>query len=192
MTHENTLIRQLVHTTTNWRNLALILVGSAIIAIAAQVSVPMFPVPMTLQTFAISVIGLTFGARLAGLTLLAYLAEGALGLPVFANGGAGLLKLMGPTSGFLWGFVGMAFLTGWMYENGFSRGVVRLSIAALVPAALLYIPGVLGLWALTPLELPSAVNAGAVPFLVGDIVKSALAALVVGGGLAAVNSRKHS
>ncbi len=192
MTHENTLIRQLVHTTTNWRNLALILVGSAIIAIAAQVSVPMFPVPMTLQTLAISVIGLTYGARLAGLTLLAYLAEGALGLPVFANGGAGLLKLMGPTSGFLWGFVGMAFLTGWMSENGFSRSVVRLSIAALVPAALLYIPGVLGLWALTPLELPSAVNAGAVPFLVGDIVKSALAALVVGGGLAAVNSRKHS
>lgn len=192
MTHETVLVRQLVSSPTDWRNLALILFGSAIIAIAAQISVPMFPVPMTMQTLAISVIGLTFGARLAGLTLLAYLAEGALGLPVFANGGAGLLKLMGPTSGFLWGFVGMAFLTGWMAERGFSRGFARLFIAAFVPATLLFIPGVLGLWALTPLDLSGAFKAGALPFLLGDVVKSVLAVLVVAGGLSAMKKRKDS
>jgi len=192
MTHETVLMRQFVSSPTDWRNIALILFGSAIIAIAAQISVPMFPVPMTLQTLAISVIGLTFGARLAGLTLLAYLAEGALGLPVFANGGAGWLKLMGPTSGFIWGFVGMAFLTGWMAERGFSRGIVRLFIAAFVPAILLFIPGVLGLWALTPLDLFGAYKAGALPFLIGDVVKSALAALIVAGGLVATVKRKGS
>jgi biotin transport system substrate-specific component len=188
MTNETVLMRTLVRSSTGWRNIALILFGSAIIAIAAQISVPMFPVPMTLQTLAISVIGLTFGARLAGLTLIAYLAEGALGLPVFANGGAGLLKLMGPTSGFLWGFAGMAFLTGWMADNGFSRGFVRLSIAALVPAALLFVPGVLGLWALTPLDLSGAINAGALPFLIGDAIKSILAALLISGGWAATKN----
>ena len=181
MTNETALIRQFVPSAIDWKNLTLVLFGSAIIAIAAQVSVPMFPVPMTLQTLAISVVGLTFGARLAGLTLLAYLAEGALGLPVFANGGAGLLWLVGPTSGFLWGFVGMAFLTGWVFENGFSHGIIRPFIAASVPAALLYFPGMLGLWALTPLNLSGAFNAGVVPFLVGDLVKSVLAALVVAG-----------
>jgi len=67
-----------------------------VIALAAQIGVPMFPVPMTLQTLAISVIGLTFGARLAAVTLLIYLAEGAIGLPVFANGGAGVIKLVLP------------------------------------------------------------------------------------------------
>ena len=192
MKYETVLMRQFVTSPTDWRNLALILFGSAMIAIAAQISVPMFPVPMTLQTLAISVIGLTFGARLAGLTLLAYLAEGALGLPVFANGGAGLLKLMGPTSGFLWGFVGMAFLTGWMAERGFSRGFTRLFIAAFVPATLLFVPGVLGLWAMTPLDLSGAFKAGALPFLVGDVVKSVLAALIVAGGLSAMKKRKDS
>jgi biotin transport system substrate-specific component len=190
MTHETVLVRQFFSSSTDWKKLALILFGSAIIAIAAQISVPMFPVPMTMQTLAISVVGLTFGARLAGLTLLAYLAEGALGLPVFANGGAGLLKLVGPTSGFLWGFVGMAILTGWMAERGFSHGFVRLFIAAFVPATLLFIPGVLGLWALTPLDFSGAFKAGVLPFLVGDVTKSVLAAVVVAGGLVAAKKRK--
>ncbi len=192
MTHETVLMKQFVGSLSLLRNLAIVLLGSAFIAISAQLSVPMFPVPMTMQTLAISVIGLTFGARLAGLTLLAYLVEGALGLPVFAGGGAGILKLVGPTSGFLWGFVGMAFLTGWMAENGFSRGFVRLFIAAFVPATLVFVPGVLGLWALTPLDLSGAFNAGALPFLVGDVVKSTLAALVVTGGWAAIKNRQHN
>ncbi|QGY00438.1 biotin transporter BioY [Roseovarius faecimaris] len=145
-------------------------------------SIPMFPVPMTLQTLAISLIGLTFGTRLAAFTVLAYLAQGALGFPVFANGGAGLVKLFGPTSGFLFGFVAMAFLTGWLVERGLSGGVLRLSVAAFVPATVLYVPGVLGLWLVTPLDLSSAIMVGAVPFLLGDVVKALLAAFVVAGG----------
>ena len=181
MTHETTLTRT-VAAGLNAKNLLLVVAGSAVIAIAAQISVPMFPVPMTLQTLAITLIGLTFGARMAGVTLLLYLAEGAFGLPVFANGGAGLLKLAGPTAGFIWGFVAMAFLTGWLAKRGPSRGVVKLLLAAIVPAALLYVPGVLWLATVTGMDMATAFTVGAMPFLLGDLLKSGLAALMVSGG----------
>ena len=172
------------------RRLMMVLLGSLLVAASAQVSVPMWPVPMTLQTLAISVIGLTMGARLAAATLVVYLGQGAMGLPVFSGGGAGVVHLMGPTGGFLLGFVAMAWLTGFMAERGFGRGLGRLFIAAFVPALLLFIPGVLWLWAITPLDLERAIIAGAVPFQIGGLVKSALAALIVAGGWRVLRSRR--
>lgn len=188
MTRTDTLAQSLSATRSLGAKLAMVLLGSLLVAASAQVSVPMWPVPMTLQTLAISVIGLTFGARLAAATLAAYLVQGAMGLPVFAGGAAGLPYMLGPTGGFLVGFVAMAWLTGWIAERGFNRGFARLFIAAFVPALLLFIPGVLWLWAVTPLDLERAVMAGAVPFQVGGIVKSALAALIVAGGWKALRA----
>ncbi|PYE85839.1 biotin transporter BioY [Pseudoroseicyclus aestuarii] len=167
----------------------MVLGGSLAIAVAAQISVPMIPVPMTLQTLAILVVGLTYGARLGGATLLAYLAEGALGLPVFSNGGAGLAYMAGPTGGFLLGFALMAWLAGLLAENGLGRGTLRLTLAALVPAAVLYLPGIAWLTVLTPLDLSGAFTAGAAPFLIGDAVKAVLAAMIVSGGWAALKHR---
>ena len=190
MTNYTTLLGTLVAPKDNGKNLLLVLGATVVIALAAQVSVPMFPVPMTLQTLVITMIGLTFGSRMAAATVLLYLAEGAVGLPVFANGGSGLVKLMGPTAGFLWGFVGMAFLTGWMVERGFSRGVFRLFLAAVIPAVLLYVPGILGLYTTTPLGLTAAVKVGALPFLIGDVVKSAIAAFVMTAGWAALRKTR--
>ena len=179
----------------------MVLAGTALVAAAAQVNVWMIPVPMTLQTLAISLIGLTYGARLAGITLIAYLLEGALGLPVFAGFSSGA-KLIGPTGGFLFGFVVMAWLTGVLAENGFGRGAVRLFIAALVPTMLLYLPGVLWPYLATNLfaDQLGAEAWGAdtfamlwqyymQPFLIGDTVKSAIAALIVAGGWMAVGPR---
>ena len=171
------------------RQTGLVLAGSLLIALAAQVEVPMIPVPMSLQTLAISVVGLTFGARMAAITLLAYLAQGAAGLPVFAGGGAGLPYMMGPTGGFLLGFVAMAWLTGLMAERGMARGFRRMWVAAFVPATLLFVPGVAWLWTVTPLDLSGAMEAGFYPFLVGDVVKSTLAALMVAGGWQALRRR---
>jgi biotin transport system substrate-specific component len=145
---------------------------------------------MSLQTLAISVIGLTFGARLAAATLLVYLGQGAMGLPVFAGGAAGAAHLMGPTGGYLVGFVLMAWLTGFMAERGFGRGFLRLFLAALIPATLLFVPGALWLWAITPLDLSGAVAAGVTPFLLGGLVKSALAAMVAAGGWQALSHRR--
>lgn len=160
---------------------ALVLGGSALIALAAQVSVPMFPVPMTLQTLAISLIGLTYGSRLAALTVLAYLAEGAMGLPVFAGAGAGIASLMGPTAGFLWGYIPMVWLTGWLVERGLDRGVPRLFAAAVLPAMLLYVPGTIGVALFTGMGISAAVTVAVLPFILGDAVKTLIAAMAVSG-----------
>ncbi|MDG4650013.1 biotin transporter BioY [Roseibacterium sp. SDUM158017] len=173
------------------RKAGLALAGSALIALAAQVSVPFWPVPLTLQTLAILVVGFALGSRLGAAAVLAYLAEGAMGLPVFSNGGAGVLYMMGPTGGFLVGFVGMAWIAGAAAERGLARGVVGTSLVALAASAALYLPGlawplaVAGLlgveagWA--GLSLAQTWQAFAAPFLLGDVVKAVIAALVVTG-----------
>lgn len=176
----------------------MVLGGSALIAVAAQVSVPMIPVPMTLQTLAILVVGLSYGARLGALTVLAYLAEGAAGLPVFA-GGASTLALAGPTAGFLAGFVGLAWIVGFAADRGI-RGLVPTAGVALVASALLYLPG--AAWAMladAALGLDAtkwgADTLGMIwqyymqPFLIGDAVKAVMAALIVTGGWAALARR---
>jgi biotin transport system substrate-specific component len=168
----------------------LVLSGSAALGLLSQVEVPMVPVPMSLQTLGVTLIGLTFGARLAALTVLAYLAQGAAGLPVFSGGDAGAHHLIGPTAGFLWGFVAMAWATGWLAERGMDRGVLRLFAASAIPAALLYVPGVAWLTLFVGLDLPTAVAAGAVPFLLGDAIKCAIAAITVSGGWKALAAKR--
>jgi biotin transport system substrate-specific component len=195
-----TLTQAALGPTTLMKNAALVLAGTAFIAIAAKISVPMFPVPMTLQTLAILIVGLTFGSRMGAITVLAYLAQGAAGLPVFtATTLPGLLAFAGPTAGFLIGFVGVAYLAGLVAERGVAS-VFGLSAAAMGLSAALYIPGLA--W---PMGVASAVGIDAgwaglsadqvvsgfmMPFVLGDIVKSVIAALVVSGAWAAVNSRK--
>ncbi len=189
MTRNETLTQAVMPHSGLGAKIALVVAGSLLVAVSARAEVPMYPVPMSLQTLAISLIGLTYGARLAAVTLLAYLAQGALGLPVFAGGAAGAAYMMGPTGGYLVGFVGMAWLTGWLVEHGFGRGVVRLSIAALIPATLLFVPGVAWLWVVTPLDLTGAVAAGMLPFLLGGLVKSVVAAMIAAGGWQALKAR---
>lgn len=168
----------------------MVVLGSLFLALISQVEVPMIPVPMTLQTLGITLIGLTFGSRLAALTVMAYLAQGAAGLPVLSGGAAGAHHFVGPTAGFLWGFIAMAFLTGWLVERGLDRGMVKLFVAALIPALLLYLPGVGWLMTGFGMEAGAAISAGALPFVLGDVVKCALAAVAVTGGFAALKARK--
>ena len=172
------------------KKVLLVLGGSLFIALAAQVSVPMIPTPMTLQTLAILIVGFSFGSRLGAATLIAYLGEGLMGLPVFANGMNGL-AFAGPTAGFLVGFVGMAWLAGFVSDRGI-KGFLPLATAGLAISALLYIPGVawpMGVASLFGIEAgwvelsADKIWAGFVaPFLIGDAVKAVLAALVVTGG----------
>ena len=166
-----------------------VLVGSLLLPLSSHIKVPMYPVPMTLQTLVVSMIGLAYGSRLGAATVVAYLAEGAMGLPVFANFSAGFAPLMGPTAGFLWGFVGMAWLTGWLVENGYDRGFARLFFAALIPALLLFVPGVLVLKVVTGLGWQAAAMAGMVPFMLGAVVKAVLAAMAIKGGWSALGQR---
>ena len=167
----------------------IVLGGSALIALGAQVAVPMWPVPMSLQTLAVVLVGLTAGSRLGAAAVLAYLAQGLAGLPVGAGGMAGPAWLFGPTGGFLLGFVALAFAAGWLVERGFARGFWGTFGCTLAVSAALYVPGVLWLTAVTPLTLARAAEVGALPFLAGDAVKAVLAALVVAGGWAALSRR---
>lgn len=176
----------------------MVLAGTVFIAIAAQLSVPVRPVSLTLQTLAILIVGLTYGSRLGALTVAAYLAEGAMGMPVFANGGSAA-ALVGPTAGFLFGFVGMAFLAGLAVEKGLARGIVGTAIAGIVVSALLYIPG--AAWPMAVAEMAGITgkwvgsSASSIwthwvsPFLLGDAVKAVIAAMVVAGGRMALSKR---
>jgi len=198
MSRDMTLSQAATGTDGALKKVLMVLGGSAFIAIAAQISVPMLPVPMTLQTLAILMVGFAFGSRLGAATLLAYLAEGAMGLPVFANGMNGL-AFAGPTAGFLVGFVGMAWLAGLAAERGIARGFVGTGVSALVISALLYVPGLI--W---PVALAGGlgIEAGWVgqssgfywtwfvaPFLIGDAVKAVIAALVVTGAWKVLSDR---
>ena len=175
--------------TTGWRRVALVLGASALIAVAAQVSIRLGPVPMTLQTLAILVVGFALGARLAVATMLVYLAEGAMGLPVFANGGAGLLYMSGPTGGFLLGFVLMAWIAGKTADLGLARNVVWAALAALLASAVIYVPGLVWPAAAMGVAWEQLWTGWMAPFLIGDAVKAVLAAVIVSGAMSALSRR---
>jgi len=187
---QQTLLQASFGTSSLVKKALIVLGGSALIAVGAQVSVPMLPVPMTLQTLAILLVGFTAGSRLGAAAVVAYLLEGAAGLPVFAGGGAGAAYLMGPTGGFLLGFVAMAWAAGLLAERGLARGFVGTALSALLVSAALYVPGLAWLTAVTPLDLSGAATVGALPFLPGDAVKAVAAALIVSGAWTALTARR--
>ncbi|MDJ0610102.1 MAG: biotin transporter BioY [Kiloniellales bacterium] len=176
--------------TAGWlRNAILAVAGSLFVALCSQITVPLWPVPITGQTFAVLVIGMAYGWRLGSATLLLYLAQGALGLPVFAKFAGGAAVLMGPTGGYLVGFVLAAGLVGYLAERGWDRSVFATAAAMLLGNVLIYLPGLawLALFYAGPgaqfvtatgaeSAVGAAVAAGALPFLLGDALKLALAA----------------
>jgi biotin transport system substrate-specific component len=159
------------------RLVLLAVAGSVLMALSARVQVPMWPVPMTMQTFAVLVIGMAFGARLAGATLLLYLAEGLVGLPVFASG-AGPAYMAGPTGGYLVGFLVAATLVGWLAERGWDRNVVLTFLANLAGTAIIFAFGVAWLSTIVG-GVGTGIEKGFEPFMLGAVVKTALAAVVL-------------
>lgn len=154
----------------------LALLGTALLTLSAKIQVWPGPVPVTMQTFVILTIGMAYGWRLGGATLLLYLAEGAVGLPVFSAGG-GIAYFAGPTGGYLVGFVMAAALTGWLAERGWDRRPATTALAMVAGNVAIYVPGVIWLTALIGFE--KAVQFGLTPFLMSDLVKLALAAAVM-------------
>jgi biotin transport system substrate-specific component len=171
------------------QEVVLVLAGTLALIIAAKVKVPFYPVPMTLQTLAVMAIAVTFGLRLGLTTVLAYLAEGALGVPVFTNTpplAAGPAYLLGPTGGFLAGFVVLAVIVGYAADRGWSRSVPKLAAALLVGDVLVMALGFAWLAAFAQLPtgtvgigMASAWANGVAPFIPGDLLKIALVALAV-------------
>ena len=158
------------------RLVALSLLGSAILAASAHVRVPFWPVPMTMQTGALLLIGASFGLRPAVGAMLAYLLEGIVGLPVF-TGGAGLAYLAGPTGGYLVGRLAAAALLGAGAERGWTRRLPGLLALLIAADALVLACGVA--WLATLHGLGFAITFGLLPFLAGEAVKIAIAACLL-------------
>ena len=159
----------------------LVLAGTAIIWASAKIQVPFYPVPMTMQTFVVLTLGMAYGWRLAGATVLLYLLEGAAGLPVFAGTpekGIGLVYMLGGTGGYLLGFLLAAVACGWLAERGWGRNVVTAALAMLIGNVLIYVPGLLWLGTLFGWDKP-ILEWGLTPFVLGDLTKLALAALAL-------------
>jgi biotin transport system substrate-specific component len=123
------------------RKIAMIVFGSFLLALSAQIMLPIRPVPVTLQSFMALFIGMAFGPRMAGQIIIAYLCEGLFGMPVFAHASCGLPVLFGPDGGYLFGFVPAAMLAGTLLQKGWARRRVTIFFAALLGTVMLFIPG---------------------------------------------------
>lgn len=154
----------------------LVLTGTALLALAAKITVPFWPVPMTLQTLAVFLISAVYGRNLAVATLLVYLVQGAIGMPVFATG-AGLAYMAGPTGGYLAGFVVAAAIVGHAADKGLDRKLFVMFGAMMLGEVAILALGAAWLAVLMGAEKALAFGVG--PFIVTDVVKIALAAVTL-------------
>ena len=168
------LVPQLTGSAAN--QLMAVLAGIALLTASAHIKIPFYPVPLTMQTLIVLGIGMTYGVRLGGATLLGYISAGLIGLPVFA-GGAGMAYMMGPTGGYLAGFFAAAVVLGALAERGWTRSWATAAAAMLMGNVIIYLLGV-G-WLASLIGWDKAVQFGLLPFLYGDALKLIIAALGV-------------
>lgn len=152
-----------------------VLLGTAVLTASSWIAVPMVPVPITLQTLAVTMIGAFFGWRLATLTVLAWLAEAASGLPVLSGGHAGLAYMAGPTGGYLLAFAVAAALVGWTADRGVLNRSVGHALVVMLAANLLIL-AIGGAWLAGLIGAQAAMVHGVMPFLLGGAIKAGLAA----------------
>jgi biotin transport system substrate-specific component len=166
----------------------LAIIGSLLLWASAKVKIDLPLVPITLQSLIVLALGAAYGWRLGAATVLLYLAEGAFGLPVFAGTpekGIGLAYMLGPTGGYLLGFLAAAALVGWLAQKGADRNAFTMFGTMLLGAAVIYVPGIVWLagWMMQVKAMDvqpavaAALTGGFLPFIWGDVIKAALAAM---------------
>lgn len=157
-----------------WQVGAVVL-GTLFLALSSYIEVPMVPVPVTMQTFAVTLIGALYGWRLGAVTIAAWLVEGAVGFPVLSGGVGGASYFVGPTGGYLFAFPVVGALVGWLAERGWNDNRVVLAFAAMLLGNLACL--VLGtIWLAVMIGTEQAITFGFLPFLLGGLLKSALGA----------------
>jgi biotin transport system substrate-specific component len=173
------------------KSVLLVVAFSLFIALSAQVVIPLpfTPVPITLQTFAVLLTGALLGSRLGAAAVVAYLVEGALGLPFFRGGNGGWLYLaVSPTAGYLLAYPLAAFLTGWLAERGWDKKFPTAAAAIGLGSLVILFGGWLGLLRFYSAEQAFAL--GVAPFIIGDVVKIALAAAALPSGWALLKRKR--
>jgi biotin transport system substrate-specific component len=161
------------------RGVLLMALGTALLTLSAKINLPLPYVPMTLQTLVVLMIGAAYGWRLGGATVMVYLAEGAMGWPVFAGPVGGLAPFVGPTAGYLVGFALAALVTGVMSERGWDRSIPRLFVAMGAGHVIILGCGLAWLAFGMKLGLEKAWLVGIAPFIAASLIKNALGAVTV-------------
>lgn len=181
MTLAPTLVRPLVRRSALVTEATLVLTGVVLLAGSAQVVIPLWftPVPLTGQTFAVLLLGGAYGVTRGALTFALYLAVGAAGAPVFAEGASGWQALLGPTGGYLAGMMLAVAIVGATAQRGWDRHVVPSALAMLAGNAVIYLFGLTWLGLYLGTGVAETLALGAAPFVVGDLIKIALAAVAL-------------
>jgi biotin transport system substrate-specific component len=171
------------------RVIVLVVAGTALLTLSAKIRLPLPYVPMTLQTLVVLLIGAAYGRRLGVATVMAYLGAGAAGLPVFAGPSGGLAPLVGPTGGYLFGFVAAAFIAGWLSERGWDRSALWLFVAMGIGHIVILAAGFAWLAFGARLGIEKAWAVGVVPFMTASVIKNALGAGLIPAIRRAVDRR---
>ncbi len=178
----------------------LIAAGTALVSVLAQLAIPMWPVPITMQTFGVLLVGTVLGPWRGAISLALYLVLGLVGLPIFSDGKSGSLLAI-PSGGFIVGFILAAFLVGWLASRQWDRKVVGTIVSFLAGTVVMYAIGVPWLYlSLQNLGSPvwhgalgygtllaATLGTGVLPFLIGDVLKAALAGVLLPGTWRLVN-----
>jgi len=174
------------------KNAMLTIGGSLIIATLAQLrlNLPFSPVPVTGQTLGVLLVGILLGANRGSMAVMMYLTEGVCGLPVFAGGGFGTAYLLGPTGGYLVGFVGTAYLAGYLMQMHWDRNLALLTVGIIVSLAITFVVGTL--WLSLFVGLSTAVKLGLMPFMTGEVLKIAVVIVSLPAGKKMLNHWQNS
>lgn len=154
-----------------------VLIGTMFLAVSSWIEVPMFPVPISMQTFAVTLVGALYGWRLGGLTVIAWLGEGMIGMPVLAGGAGGFIHFAGPTAGYLVAFPVVAAFVGFLAERGLTRNPFASFGVMLLGNALCLALG--ASWLVNLFGFDVAWASGVAPFIAGGVLKSALTAATI-------------
>lgn len=181
-THAPTLAAPLLRRNPLLHAAALAILGATLVALSAQVSIPLpfTPVPITGQTFAVLLVGSAYGPLLGGSTIILYLAAGLAGAPVYADSASGLDSITGPTGGYLLGFLAAALVVGWLAEDArWDRTFATATASMLAGNTIIYLTGLPLLAANLHTNLDRTLELGLYPFIIGDLLKLYLAALAL-------------
>jgi biotin transport system substrate-specific component len=171
---------------------ALVLGGAALTALLAQVAIPLWPVPITGQTLAVLLVGASLGATRGALSMIVYALAGLAGLPVYSDHTSGAAVLFGPTGGYIVGFVLAAGFTGWLAQRRLERRVVPGMLAFVAGSVVVFLVGLPWLKVVLGLTWAQTIAAGFTPFIVGGLIKAAIAAAALRGAWALVDRADRS
>ncbi len=185
----DTLMGAVLEPLDSVRSAGLVIVFSLFIAACAQFSIHIGPIPITGQTFAVLLTGMLLGSRLGAAAVIAYLIEGAIGLPFFAGGGAGLVRFLGPTAGYLVAFPAAAFIVGAFAEHGWDKRYETAVAAMAIGSVIIFLGGWAWFAILTHTAPVAAFKLAVLPFLLGDAIKIWLGAAVLPTGWALLKKK---